>query len=33
MELELLTEIEAKQRPSGKGREAPNENPKLEEPK
>lgn len=33
MELELLSEEEATQRPAGKGRESPNENPRLEPPK
>ncbi|XP_025096654.1 myoferlin-like isoform X4 [Pomacea canaliculata] len=33
MELELVTESEAEQRPAGKGREDPNMNPTLEEPK
>jgi dysferlin len=33
LELELLTEEESMQRPAGRGREAPNENPKLDEPK
>lgn len=33
MELELVTELEAEQRPAGKGREDPNMNPTLEEPK
>ncbi|CAF1425575.1 unnamed protein product [Adineta ricciae] len=32
LELEILTEEEAAKRPAGRGREEPNENPKLEEP-
>ncbi len=32
VELEILTEEEARQRSSGCGREEPNENPKLEAP-
>ncbi len=32
LELEILTEEEARQRPAGRGREEPNENPKLEPP-
>ena len=31
--MELLTEEESMQRPAGRGRDAPNENPKLDEPK
>lgn len=33
LELEILTEEEAKQRPAGRGREEPNQNPKLDPPK
>lgn len=33
MTLEVLTEEEAVAKPAGKGREDPNQNPKLEEPK
>ncbi len=33
IELEILTEEEARERPAGHGREEPNENPKLEPPK
>ena len=33
MELELVTAAEAEQKPCGKGREEPNQYPKLEEPK
>jgi hypothetical protein len=32
LELEILTEEEARERPAGRGREEPNENPKLDEP-
>lgn len=32
LELEILTEEEARQRPAGRAREEPNENPKLEAP-
>ncbi|CAF4514045.1 unnamed protein product [Rotaria socialis] len=32
LELEILTEEEARERPAGHGREEPNENPKLEPP-
>ncbi|CAF0790229.1 unnamed protein product, partial [Didymodactylos carnosus] len=32
LEIEILTEEEARERPAGKGREEPNENPKLEPP-
>lgn len=32
LELEILTEDEARERPAGRGREEPNENPKLETP-
>ena len=32
LELEILTEEEARERPAGRGREEPNENPKLEPP-
>ena len=32
MEIEILTEEEAIQRPAGRGREEPNLNPKLEFP-
>ncbi|CAF0934963.1 unnamed protein product [Rotaria sordida] len=32
LELEILTEEEARQRPAGRAREEPNENPKLEPP-
>ncbi len=33
MELEILNEDEAKLRPAGRGRDSPNDNPRLEEPK
>jgi hypothetical protein len=33
MELEVLTETEALERPAGLGRDEPNMNPKLEPPK
>ena len=33
MTIELLTEIENKDRPAGKGRDSPNMNPKLDKPK
>lgn len=33
MEIEILTEEEALERPAGKGREAPNQNPVLLPPK
>lgn len=33
LELEILNEDEARERPAGRGRESPNENPKLDEPK
>ena len=32
MEMEILTEAEAKERPAGKGRDEPNMNPHLPEP-
>ena len=32
LELEILTEEEARERPAGRGREEPNENPKLDPP-
>ena len=32
MELEVLTEEEAIKRPAGRGRDAPNANPRLEQP-
>ncbi len=32
LELEILTEEAARTKPAGRGREEPNENPKLEEP-
>lgn len=33
LELEILTEEEAKNRPAGRGQEEPNQNPKLDPPK
>ena len=33
LELEILNSDEARERPAGRGREMPNENPKLDEPK
>jgi hypothetical protein len=32
MELEFLTEDEARERPAGRGREEPNQNPRLDDP-
>ena len=33
LELEILNEEESRERPAGRGRESPNENPTLVEPK